>query len=84
MRMVGVKVMSGRKGYLERRLMAVEGHLERAYHRWIERRGAGITRNNKHIIEKNMYIKHTYEKSCVEKSHRFKLVDNNNYFFYYK
>ena len=37
MRMVGVKVMSGRKGYLERRLMAVEGHLERAYHRWIQR-----------------------------------------------
>ena len=25
------------KAYLERRLMAVEGHLERAYHRWIQR-----------------------------------------------
>ena len=29
----GFKVTSG-KAYLERRLMAVEGHLERTYHRW--------------------------------------------------
>ena len=32
----GFKVRCG-KAYLERRLMAVEGHLERAYHRWIQR-----------------------------------------------
>ena len=59
MRMVGVKVISG-KGYLERRLMAVEGHLERAYHRWIERRGAGITRNNKQITRGLMCITGTF------------------------
>ena len=31
----GFKVRSGKAYYLERRLMAVEGHLERAYHRWM-------------------------------------------------